>query len=308
MTLLPSNGAGEWRSWWKAQMKKPAVVLAVAAVLLALSARTIARNPVWQSNETLFLTDVIHAPNSVKLLHAAGGVLYDKSQQPNQTPQAQQSYLAEAKGYLERAVALYPGYGDAWKTLGNVYFFLNRDYASAMTAYRNAGSESAYMNMYAIGQRAQQLRDLSNAAYCYREFLQVMPGRKEGWVALATVLTEGGQGAAAMETVTTALQQWPEDPELLLKGGLAAGQGLGDLPQAVQWFGRLIAASPNKAEGYENMGVAYAMMGQPAQAISYFEQALQYNANNKQTHANLSVAYAATGNQAKAEYHRQLAE
>lgn len=308
LPFLNQSDTGTWRSWWRAQLLRPLPFLILIIALSVLSARTIARNPVWQSNETLFLTDVQQASNSVKLLHAAGGVLYDKSQLPGTLPQAQQSYLAEAKGYLERAVSLYPGYGDAWKTLGNVYFFLNRDYESAMNAYRTAGSESAYMNMFAIGQRAQQFGDLLNAAYCYRQFLQVMPGYKEGWVALATVLTESAQGAAALEVVNTALQQFPDDPDLLLKGGLAAGQGMGDLRQAVQWFERVIAVAPEKAEGYENMGVAYAMMGQPAPAIRYMEQALVYNPTNKQTHANLATAYAAVGNQAKAEYHLQQAK
>ena len=61
-----------------------------AAVLL-FSLKTITRNPVWESNEKLFMSDAETSFNSAKLQNACGGVLFDKATQ-EKDPQKQQGF------------------------------------------------------------------------------------------------------------------------------------------------------------------------------------------------------------------------
>jgi hypothetical protein len=55
------------------------VLVILAVVGLVYAGRTIARNPVWKDNFTLFLNDVENSPNSAKLRNAAGGELVTQS-------------------------------------------------------------------------------------------------------------------------------------------------------------------------------------------------------------------------------------
>ena len=69
---------------WRMVEKKPAknlsLGLALAVLLTALfSIRTVMRNPAWQSNYTLFTTDIQSSPNSAKLRNAVGGELITQS-------------------------------------------------------------------------------------------------------------------------------------------------------------------------------------------------------------------------------------
>lgn len=280
----------------------------VLVALLGWSWATIERNPVWKNNATLFLTDVQHAPNSAKLNNAAGGVLYDRSRTPGRTQEAMRADLQMAKQYLERAVAIHPAYHDAWKTLGNVYFFLDGDYKKAIAAYENAGDSGAIDNILAIGQKMVNNGNKKGAIYALQRYHSHRPDDVKGITWLAQALMEGGQAGKALQLLNTAIAKFPDHPDLYLKRGLVYGQHLGNMGRAVEAFREVVALAPQRADGYENLGVAFAMMGRPKDAIRYFEQALQFNPNNPQTHANLAMAYAAIGNEEKAAYHRQLAQ
>lgn len=306
MTRLPDQG--EWRAI-RANIRHHALPwVLVAVAFLGWSWATVERNPVWQNNATLFLTDVQHAPNSAKLNNAAGGVLYDRSRQQGRSPMQQRQDLQLAKQYLERAVAIHPAYYDAWKTLGNVYFFLDGAYKKAVAAYEKAGDPGAIDNILAIGQRMLNNGNPAGAIYALERYHALRPDDVDGITWLAQALMDGGRAGEALQMLNKAIAKYPDHPDLYLKRGLVYGQHLGNLGRAVADFREVVALAPQRAEGYENLGVAFAMIGRPKDAIRYFEQALKYNPNNKKTHANLAMAYAATGNEEQAAYHRQLAK
>lgn len=307
-TVAPHPLSGTWSAFQAYARKNSISVALLLVAIVGWGWTTIDRNPLWQSNETLFLTDVQHAPGSAKLNNAAGGVLYDRSQQPGRLPQQKQQDLQQARQYLEKAVEIHPSYFDAWKTLGNVYFYLNGDYKAAINAYKKAGDEAAIKNILAIGQRLQNRGERQAALYTLQAYHQLRPMDPVGVTWLAQSLMNNRQPQQALTLLNEAIAQHPTHPDLYLKRGLVYGQHLGQIQQSIADFEEMIALAPQRAEGYENLGVAYAMMGQPRQAITLLEQALQRNPNNKQTHANLATAYAAIGNAAKAREHQQLAQ
>lgn len=306
--VTPHPLSGTWQAF-QAYAKKNWITTAILLIaVVGWGWTTIERNSVWQSNAHLFLTDVTHAPGSAKLNNAAGGVLYDRSQQPGQLAQQRQQDLQQSKFYLERAVHIHPGYSDAWKTLGNVYFYLDGDYQKAVEAYTRAGDEGAIQNILAIGQRLQNQGNQPGAFYTLEAYQQLRPNDPAGVVWLSQSMMNAGRAQEALSLLNAAIVQHPTQADLYLKRGLVYGQHLGQLNRALQEFNQVVAIAPDRADGYENLGVAYAMLGQPRQAIRYLEQAIQLNPGNKQTHANLAMAYQSIGNLTKAQEHQRLAQ
>lgn len=305
-TILPTSA--KWKPVQQYLVRAWPVGLMLVVIAVGFGYRTLARNPVWQSNSTLFLGDIEVAPNSAKLNNAAGGVLYDMSQEPGLPEVTQRDYLIRSKQYLLRAVEIYPGYGPAYKTLGNVYFYLDRDYEQAIAAYMRAGERSAYRNIYAIGQRAQEAGEWNNAAYCFSRYVALEPTDEDGHVALAKALMEAGKPDEALNAIQVGLEALPSSAELRVQKGLVYGRYKGDLGTGIRFFEEAISINPNHTSAYENLGVAYAMLGLPADAVRYFEQAIALNSNNPNTHQNIALAYRQLGNEAKAEEHLRRAQ
>ena len=305
-TILPASA--KWKPVQQYCVRAWPVGLMLVVIAVGFGYRTLARNPVWQSNSTLFLGDIEVAPNSAKLNNAAGGVLYDMSQEPGLPEATQRDYLVRSKQYLLRAVQIYPGYGPAYKTLGNVYFYLDRDYERAIAAYLTAGERSAYRNIYAIGQRAQEAGEWNNAALCFSRYVALEPTDEAGHVALAKSLMEAGRPDEALTAIHAGLEALPGSAELRVQKGLVYGRFKGDLGAGIRFFEEAITINPNHTSAYENLGVAYAMLGRPADAVRYFEQAIALNSNNPNTHQNIGLAYRQLGNEAKAEEHLRRAQ
>jgi hypothetical protein len=94
--LSPSKGTGVSRF-------RAAILLAIA---LAFAARTVARNRVWQDDETLFAESVRTSPESAKAHYNLAWVSMEHSR------------LAPALEEYTRATRIYPKYFDAWAGKG----------------------------------------------------------------------------------------------------------------------------------------------------------------------------------------------
>jgi tetratricopeptide (TPR) repeat protein len=78
------------------------------AILIALSLRTMWRNPVWKDNSTLALHDVRIMPRSAKLHAGAGIVLHDRGE------------TADAEAAYRSALEIYPDYAQIHYNLGEL--------------------------------------------------------------------------------------------------------------------------------------------------------------------------------------------
>lgn len=93
-------------AWTSRPAARTPAAVAAAAVLLALSARTVTRTPDWRDNATLALRDVEVQPRSAKLHAGAGIVLQSRGEHDR------------ARAHYERALALYPEYAQVHYNLG----------------------------------------------------------------------------------------------------------------------------------------------------------------------------------------------
>lgn len=112
------------------------VLVLFATISLGLAFLTIQRNPAWKSNEILYKTDIVHAPNSAKLRNSLGTLLLTQALQSTDATQ-RRALLEQSAEHLKKAVALHPTYYDALLAYGACTFYLQQ-YEISVTAYRSA--------------------------------------------------------------------------------------------------------------------------------------------------------------------------
>lgn len=218
----PGSRAVSWR--WG--------VLAVLA--LAGGLRTMARNPVWKDNFTLFSTDVQVSQNSAKLQNAIAGELTVKS--VSETDSLRKTkMLLQAVDHARRAQTLHPTYTNAWLLEGNAHYYL-KSYDDAIKAYRQA--------------------------------LVISPGYREAIQNLPIALRDAGRFAgevqgnltAAITYLTEADALQPNDYETLRLLGVAFGISQ-QHEKAISFFSRAAKLRPDVSDAWKNLSTAYFASG-----------------------------------------------
>lgn len=118
------------------RLKNIGVFLSLA-LLLAYSIKTISRNSAWESDLTLYSTDIITVPNSARLNYSLGLEIMKEKAVKATNQIDREKYFADAETYLERATELYPAYSDAFGNLG-LLKYRTKDYAKAEQYYLKA--------------------------------------------------------------------------------------------------------------------------------------------------------------------------
>lgn len=252
LAFMPSIGFAMALGLLFFPLQKPAgsagkVRLAVLGVaVLLLSIRTLARNPVWKDNFTLFTTDIQTSPNSAKLRNAVAGSLVDRSREEKDSL-VQIRLLREAAGHAQRATELHPFYANAFLIQGNAHFYL-KEYEQAITAYRKA--------------------------------LQVSPGYKEALENLPLALRDAGRYAgevrgdlpAAIALLEEADRLRPNDYEILRLLGIA--HGMSQIHQeAIRYFTRAAELNPKLPDAWTNLSTAYFASGNAAKGQEFLQKA-----------------------------------
>lgn len=232
-----------WTDW-----RTAVGIAAVAAVLF--SGKTLLRNPVWVSNESLFFTDVHTSVNSAKINNACGGVTFEKAQK--ETDEAKkQALLREAFGYANQALKIYPNYKDAVLTRAGCQFYM-KNYDAAVADYRLA--------------------------------VQLASGDPKPQTYLALALREGGKYfgeqkgdlAKAMQFLSESWKTNPKDPETARLLGVANGVQRKNA-EALQWFSKAVEMDPKNASYLFDLGTAYYIAGDAQKGAAYQQQAVAIN-------------------------------
>jgi tetratricopeptide (TPR) repeat protein len=130
----------------------------------------------------------------------------------------------------------------------------------------------------------------------YQRAIQLNPGRADYHEALARLWHDGGVPKSSIEELQVTLQLNPGSVSAWnLLGTLYDDQG--NLTQALNCYKKALSQQRDLDYLHSNLCFAYLRTGQIQYAILHGEEAIRLNPNNKVAHNNLGIAYALIGNQ-----------
>lgn len=274
-------------------LKAAVAVLGVIVVLFGI--KTVHRNFAWKDNFTLFSTDIKTSTNSAKLLNAMGGELSNKAIQPESAAQ-KAAMLAEAKGYLDRAVAIHPTYANAYLIRGNVNNY-TRQYDAAIQDYNTS---MAYKVGYVEARNNLAITHRDAAAYILEQKSDVdkVPRHLEKSLTIFTNLQN----------------EQPDYPDINENMGIAYrymgryyGEILNDAPRAIGSLLKSQQYNKDDDETLRLLALSYGLEGRHNKTIETLNKLLAKKPNSGLLHLNLSTAYALSGNEQKAAEFRAKA-
>jgi protein O-mannosyl-transferase len=233
-----------------ATLTLPLGIAGTVALLFAL--KTVTRNPVWVSNDELFLTDVANSPNSAKIQNACAGTLFDRAMKLDDKLErdklCQQSIV-----HANKALEIYPNYSSSMITRGNCYFHLG-NYDAAIADYREA--------------------------------IRIEPDKQDHRRNLQIALSQGGKYYGEQKNdLNTAMkyltEAWQIGPDVETARLLGVANGIqGKHADALAWFEKAYELAPNDAAVMYTLGTMYAGIGgNPAKGNALIEKARQINPN-----------------------------
>jgi protein O-mannosyl-transferase len=257
------------------RIQKYAGITMLSVILVAFSLRTIARNPNWKDNYTLFTHDVKISSGSAKANVTAGGVILDRATSETDSLKKKE-YLNQSITYLEKALSIYPNYVDALLLAGNAHFQNSNDFLQADKYYS----------------RIFELASAYNLAFSnYKIILSSVKDpeiKKYGYLKI--------------------LFYRPDDFDANCELGSLFGKTYNNLDSAIFYLDRAVKIKPNSKDANRDLGVAYAMKGQPDKALYFFEKTVELDAEDPSNHINLGLSYQQIGQLDKADQQFRIAK
>jgi protein O-mannosyl-transferase len=191
LAYLPSAGfclaAASWiagRAPSFASLSRGRVAI-FATIALAFAARSLARNPVWQSDETLFTDMVRVSPGSAKAHYDFAYMSADHGR------------WKPALEHYDEAIAIYPRYWDAWAGKGRAERALGLTDASEKSYAKALEIVPTYENgFFGFGLAREDRGDRDGAEEAYRKGLRNHPQSLPLAYRFALLLSAEGRPAA----------------------------------------------------------------------------------------------------------------
>ena len=233
--------------------------------------------------------------------------------------------LHQKKGRLDSAAVCYrrafsQNHTKPYVNLGSIYRKLGL-VDSAIVVYRAAlaGSPPAVEAHYNLGNIYADRHEYEKAVEAYGDFLSATGGNPEyvqiarkglgeAYSGLAVQAEQRGELDRAVEMNRTALQHWPESPQVWFNLGNAlrkealAGTDSGNDAQKKEAWNRAIHAYTQAigrdsafVSAYNNLGMTYHDLGQHKKAIAVYRKALQIRPDEPILHYNMGNTYADLG-------------
>ncbi len=257
----------------------PTIALAAFGLLLsAYVVRTMIRVPAWESNRTLFLTDVENSPNSTKVNTSAGGVLLEGIENVKDQNQKRKRVTRAIK-YLDKALVLYPSNPNALLLRGNAAVELDQDFDTALKYYsplldNNPNHPQVQKNISMIAEAADG-KSVNKMISFIEQSIISRPG------------------------LNTSL---PFDAL-----GILYGRKKNDLANAARYFEQAITYPDADVGSYQDLAIVYGMSGDYEKALEVNFKALEKAPTNAKVLLNLSITYNNLGQTEKAQQYYQQA-
>ncbi len=193
-----------------------------------------------------------------------------------------------ARGLLERAIAIDPGYAAAYALIA--FTHLN-DYANAWTGdpepSLRIGLELAQQSVgmddkepaghFALGVAHVWSRELERAQAEARRGLALSPNSVELLILMANIQIFSGDPAGALATLEASMRLDPHYPEITLQFLADAHFSLGEYAQAIAAIEQRLARNPQSETAHALLASCYGHLGRPEESRQAWERALRIN-------------------------------
>jgi Flp pilus assembly protein TadD len=259
----------------QASLLKPVAAVALFAMVTAFAVETIARNPDWKDDVTLFAATLPDAQDS-PFVHVMVASL--QPDDPSESSFVEQNYR-QAVDLAKRETP--------------------PDRLDAVVAYQ--GLASLYSDR---GQFDQALDELAQAR-------ALAPNNPDADGEEGIILAHAGRGKEAEPLLERALAQQPHNENILTALGMIARDDEHDLPRAASLFAQVIAVHTEEddfsASAHNNLGVVLGDENNYAAAVEQFRQAAAIDPGDPEFHMNLANSLATTGRLAEARTEAETA-
>jgi len=265
------NVSGTLGDFLKSQQK---TVMALGVIVVAYSAVTILRNPVWHDNETLYGNDMQISDKSCKLRYFYGNHMTQSDSLDRLVKGSPEWNHRVDTGIAElrNSIALCPTYPDALQKLADV-FLEKQQYDSAEYYYRRAirVNPTSAIARNNFGSMLFEQKRYFEAQYQFESAIRFNRQYADAYNNLAGCI--GTQGAAFVNKGNA----YPWRKEEYYAKAMEYYQ------QSVNYSLLAIASDPNYIKGYETTAMTYQNMGNQAEAQKYSAAAQQLK-NSGQGH------------------------
>jgi Tfp pilus assembly protein PilF len=263
---------------------RPVFAVLLIVVLALYSVKTIARNPVWKNDFTLFSHDVKISGNSAKSTCSAGGKLIEEAQKlkaeseknPSLKPQNEklyEEYLKSSIQYLHKSIKIHPTYVNALLLMGNAFYEYNKNYDSTL--------------------------------YYYKQILKIDPNNNLVYGNISKIFSNYDNPGYKIRAYEDINRINPNVYEVNYALGSLYGRYFNNIPAAIHYLEKAVSIKPT-AEVYKDLGAAYGFAKQYEKSIKMSENALAMDPGDADVLINIGTNYRELGNMAKAnEYFRR---
>lgn len=223
-------------------LKSATKPLLLSAVIISIySFKTIDRNKAWESNFSLYETDVANCPNSARCQYYYGLGLMKERGVIEKNKQKQRNYYLSAINAFNLAVQIYPCYSDALGQKGLAYYRL-KNYNEAEKSY-----------LEALGCNPDNINVMSN---------------------LGSLYFNQSRYIDAKDIYKKVLEKNPNHLDANYNYASTLGT-LGDFNNAIFYFKKAISIRPSEPNYYRMVGLTYQNMGDKINANIYLQKAKQ---------------------------------
>jgi len=181
-------------------------------ILLLYSFKTFTRNPVWESDETLFETGIQSAPNSSRT-QSFYGVMHYRKAMASKNANEKKQLLNTSVEYLKKSIQTYPGFTETYQHLAATYEAQNQNQLAFQT-YRDALKTNSdyYPAMTNMGILFYKMKNFPQAISNLQNALNFAPTNATTLRALGLAYKDSGQFTLAVEQFKKAAESQPNNP------------------------------------------------------------------------------------------------
>ncbi len=216
-------------------------LIATFIIAFLFSIKTIARNPAWKDNYTLYSTDLESLKESTRAHYYLGNEII-KNTAPNEKNEAKRKQLFEQGiGLLKEALRIYPSYSEALSQLSVGYYKI-ADYPNAVIYSKEAlkYNPNDIITLNNLGSSLFQIGQPEEALKLYEQVVKLNPRYEDGWMNLGSI------------------------------NGMAKR-----FDEAIKNFNTVLSINPNNARAHYYLGITYRTLGNEASANQYLQRAKQ---------------------------------